>query len=59
MKTITLEMPDALDDALYMMIRTLEKDGTKCTKAELIIKLMRIGLIKESAKLINEGRTKL
>ena len=49
-------MPDALDDALYMMIRTLEKDGTECTKAELIIKLMRIGLIKESAKLINEGR---
>ena len=56
---IQLPVPKELNYAVDMHLAALRRDGTKCTKAELIINQMRIGLIKESAKLINEGRTKL
>ena len=59
MKIITLYLPDELDNALDMHLALLRRDGTKTTKAELIIKLMRIGLIKQSAELINEGRVEI
>ena len=57
--SIQIALPNELNYALDIHLAALRRDGTKCTKAELIIKLMRIGLIKESAKLINEGRTEI
>jgi hypothetical protein len=56
-KLIQIPIPEELDYALSLHLLALKKDGTKTTKAELVIKLMRIGLIKESAKLIKEGRS--
>ena len=56
---VQLDVPKELNYALDMHLATLRHDGIKTTKAELIIKLMRIGLLKESAALINEGRIKL
>ena len=57
MKTITLELPDELDDALNTHLDLLkDSGGYNHTKAQLIIKLMRIGLLKESRELLNEER---
>ena len=56
MKTITINMPDELDEALNTMAAVLKIDGINYTKPELIIKLMRIGLIKESRELLKEER---
>ena len=54
--SIQIALPNELNYALDIHLAALRRDGTKCTKAELIIKLMRIGLIKESRELLKEER---
>jgi hypothetical protein len=55
-KTIRLILDKDLDYALTMHLLNLRRASVKTTKADLIIKLMRIGLLKESAELIKEER---
>ena len=45
-----------LDFAINTHLLLLKRASVKTTKAELIVKLMRIGLVRESAALINEER---
>jgi len=56
MKTITLEMPDEVDNAICSHLEILSYDGIKYTKEQYIMKLMQIGLLKNTIELINEGR---
>jgi hypothetical protein len=48
-----------LDNALDMHLSKLRNSGVEITKAELIVKLMRIGLLKESMQLLIEEREQL
>ena len=59
MKTITLQMPDEVDNAISSHLEILSYDGIKYTKEQYIMKLMQIGLLKNTIELINEGRTRL
>jgi hypothetical protein len=59
MKTITINMPDELDNALNGQIEMLSYDGINYTKEQYMLKLMQIGLLKTAIELINEGRAKL
>lgn len=56
-KTVRLILDRDLDYALTIHLLNLRRSSVKTTKAELIVKLMRIGLLKESRELINEERT--
>ena len=56
MKQLLIKLPDDFDLALYNHIRMLRYAGVKKTKAELVISLARIGLLKESAELLKEDR---
>jgi hypothetical protein len=55
-KNIFLVLDSDLDYALTTHLLNLRRSNVKTTKSELIIKLMRIGLLKESRELINEER---
>jgi len=55
-KSILLVLDNDLDYALTTHLLSLRRSNVKTTKNELIIKLMRIGLLKESRELLNEER---
>ena len=59
MKTITLQMPDEVDNAISSHLEILSYDGIKYTKEQYVMQLMQIGLLKNTIELINEGRTRL
>lgn len=51
---VQIKLDKDLDYALNTHLLNLKRIGVKMTKAELIVKLMRIGLLKESAELRKE-----
>lgn len=53
---IQIKMSKELDYLLNLHMAQLRRASVKTTKADLIIKLMRIGLLKESRELLNEER---
>ena len=53
---IQIKMSKELDYLLNLHMAQLRRTNVKTTKADLIIKLMRIGLFKESRELLNEER---
>jgi hypothetical protein len=59
MTIVTIELSEELNDALDYHVLTLKRAGVRTTKESLIVRLMRIGLLKESTALINEGRTEI
>ena len=56
MKTITIEMSDDMNNAINCQIEMLGSDGIVYTKEQYILRLLTSALVKQAAKLINEGR---
>jgi len=53
---IQLKLSKELDYLLNLHLAQLKRASVNTTKADLIIKLMRIGLLKESKELIEEEK---
>lgn len=53
---VQIKLDKELDYSLNTHFLNLKRIGVKTTKAEVIVKLMRIGLLKESTELLKEER---